>query len=866
MKTGKSRLRKLGVGVFASLMLGVAANAGVISAGYYDSFGAKADNSLMAWGFDGGNHGINLLTQSVAVANAQLGLGSTNGMVLMNGEYVVVAPKQSGTAMTWVDAVGSDGHGFGIQSDGSLWGWGYDGTPTATYLSGGAVNDLNNYHFEQAGLLGMGAPLCQTISRVSTNPVIICVTNVPSDPSETYVVVSLSMVGIYTSTVMNGLTTDQPAQVGSNLTWRQVAAGDIFSLGLQADGSIWSWGTETMRQEDLYDTNVPPGITGHVFYANGQLGQGDMLVTTTNVGRSDAVQLLMQFYTNISGTYTLYFAATNTWDIPAVTNVSQYLAALNTPTKIMAPTSMVCVSAGSDHSVAVGSDGSLWTWGVNQRRYTVSGTNWGSYGYATGCVLGLGDITLAATNRPTQIGTETTWASVSAGMNDRFTLAIKKDGSLWGWGDNRATYTFDLINGSNVFRAYALGCLGLGSNVLFANTPTQVGTDKDWAMVSAGNWFSVGLKSDGSLYAWGYNGGGNLGIGRVAPYVAEPTRIGTDNDWIFVSAGYDHSLALKSDGSLWGWGNNSFAALGDQAGNALEPVKIGDGYGASLPVIAAMQNGGGDYDGDHCTDFVFYDASTGNWAARLSQMGYVLLPLGNILGGPGYRLVTADFDGDGLTDPAVYQESSGNWQVLLSNSGWALNTTVFGGSGYMAVPADFDGDGKADFAVYNKTTGDWHIRLSEVDLTIVKNLGAGCVPVPMDYDGDHKADLAVYQAATGNWQVMMSRYGDAIANISFGGNNYAAVPMDYDGDGLADAAIYEKSTGVWVIMLSRYGWMIYDSAIYGWGLGGTGYVATPADYDGDGLADPTVFDMTDGQWTIMLSHYSYMFWTSSWTW
>ena len=98
------------------------------------------------------------------------------------------------------------------------------------------------------------------------------------------------------------------------------------------------------------------------------------------------------------------------------------------------------------------------------------------------------------------------------------------------------------------------GQLGTGGNSHLS--PTQVGRDSDWTTVTAGWWHSAALKSDGSLWTWGENSYGALGTGGTAskPY---PTRILPGTVWTAVSAGAGHTVALKADGSLWAWGANA---------------------------------------------------------------------------------------------------------------------------------------------------------------------------------------------------------------------------------------------------------------------------------------------------------------------
>jgi hypothetical protein len=92
-------------------------------------------------------------------------------------------------------------------------------------------------------------------------------------------------------------------------------------------------------------------------------------------------------------------------------------------------------------------------------------------------------------------------------------------------------------------------------------SPVQVGTDDNWVSISATTGFTHGIKSDGTLWAWGKNEDGQLGDGSAITRY-EPVQIGTDNKWISVSGGSDHVLGLKSDGTLWSWGKNFYGAVG----------------------------------------------------------------------------------------------------------------------------------------------------------------------------------------------------------------------------------------------------------------------------------------------------------------
>lgn len=178
------------------------------------------------------------------------------------------------------------------------------------------------------------------------------------------------------------------------------------------------------------------------------------------------------------------------------------------------------------------------------------------------------------------------WQSVSGGQSH--TLAIRNDGTLWGWGYNQ------------------YGSVGDNTTVT-RNVPKQIGTDNKWVKVSTGRYASFGLKSDGTLWSWGSNGG-NLGLGGYGE-VHTPTQVGTATNWRDVDAGGLHTLALKTDGTLWTWGFNEHGQLGNnttvntnvpaQIGTATDWVRIsgGDHHSLAIKSNGTLWAWGWNYDG-----------------------------------------------------------------------------------------------------------------------------------------------------------------------------------------------------------------------------------------------------------------------------
>jgi alpha-tubulin suppressor-like RCC1 family protein len=176
------------------------------------------------------------------------------------------------------------------------------------------------------------------------------------------------------------------------------------------------------------------------------------------------------------------------------------------------------VSCGSDHTVAIKQNGSLWGCGIT----APSGTG-GFY------------------NVFTRVGTDTNWATVSAGNN--FSVAVKTNGTFWAWGFNES------------------GQLADGTTTT-SQTPKQVGLLTNWLQVSAGKTgFAAGVKTDGTLWTWGNNESGQLGLGDTTNRLTH-RQVGTSTSWKTVCAGGAHIIALRIDGSIYACGSNISGQLG----------------------------------------------------------------------------------------------------------------------------------------------------------------------------------------------------------------------------------------------------------------------------------------------------------------
>ena len=245
------------------------------------------------------------------------------------------------------------------------------------------------------------------------------------------------------------------------------------------------------------------------------------------------------------------------------------------------------IGLGGVHVTALKPDGTLWGWGDSQ-----------------GGQLGN---TYPQNANPLQISTDTDWDKLFVSYANR-TFAIKSNGTLWGIGSNSSG-----ILGVNSTTTYytSFQQIGTASNWLKVDSgsqatlalrtdgtlwgwgrtdayqlagglccgnqlaPIQLGTDTDWVDAQIDSGTGIALKSNGTIWGWGFNGGTKL-LGQFSNYENYAIQLNTHTDWVKFSLGGSHLLALKTDGSLWGWGSNTYKQLTDTYGNnSWFPVQIG---------------------------------------------------------------------------------------------------------------------------------------------------------------------------------------------------------------------------------------------------------------------------------------------------
>ena len=543
-----------------------------IAASDRHSLAIQSNGTLWVWG--GNSYG-------------QLGLGDLNRRS---------SPVQVGTLSNWSKIAAGTGHALAIQSDSNLWIWGVSSVASAKFqfqytYDKISTSDSNayarNYNFKNIHQsTDIDIPLIDQAFQFND-----------------FDTGRFHFVGIRTDGTAWSLGNNSFGQLGFDNPFKKIVTGSEFSLALQSDGTLWSWGKNDQGQLGLntstgFSFSVPNQI-GTLLWKEISGGQAHSLIIQSNgtlwsmgdgvFGRlgnnltspfSSPVQVgALSVWTKItaSRTHSLAIQSNGTlwaWGynfygqlgLSDITDRSSpvQVGSLSNWSKLNDP------STQAFHSLAIQSNGTLWSWG------------WNGYGQ-----LGLSDITNRST--PVQVGIESYWSQVTTGF--RHTLALQSNGTIWSCGNG------------------FFGALGL-SDQTDRSSFTQIGTLSNWSQVACGYYYSLALQSNGTLWAWGNNSYGQLGTSNIINY-SSPVQIGSLSNWSQPSPGGFHGLAIQNNKILFSWGLNASGQLGTgNVVNTSSPVQ------ANQPVtnISLLTQIGteSNWNQVHCGDFSTLLINTSN--------------------------------------------------------------------------------------------------------------------------------------------------------------------------------------------------------------------------------------------------------------
>lgn len=544
-----------------------------VAAGKYHSLAISPDGSVWSWGSN---------------IDGQLG----------DGSYTNKNTPMKVPGLTGVIAIAAgEAHSLALKSDGTVWAWGKN---TYGQLGNGANNASSNIPVQVRNVSQIKA-----IAAGYSHSMALSTTGV----LWTWGSNEFGQLGDGT-TVANRNT---PIRVFTLTSVVNIGAGANHSLATQMIGNVWAWGlnssgqlgdgtkinrnrpVQTIGSSETGGLNNIKSVSGGMSYSVALDSYGHIYNWGSNsygaLGSGTAVagRVAPEFFRTIAGI--TYSACGAFHTLALVDNKFLYTWGNNRsgqcgigskrpwapPTLVFSSVESIAItplSADAMHSLYVNiQDGSVWAFGSNTYGQLGDGTQTDRLTPVR--VQGLTDVKEAATDEYSSFvlksdGTVWAWGENSAGQlgdgtlerkltpvmifnnaksiaaGEHFTLVIDNNGDVWSWGYNPC------------------GQLGDGTTVQ-RNVPAKILGLSNIVAVSAGEWNGMALQSDGSVWIWGGNKYGIMAEGNIDnPYIPHPpTKIQGLNNIVAISMGYFHAMALKSDGTIWTWGDNGFGELGN---------------------------------------------------------------------------------------------------------------------------------------------------------------------------------------------------------------------------------------------------------------------------------------------------------------
>ena len=429
------------------------------------------------------------------------------------------------------------------------------------------------------------------------------------------------------------------ASLGSPAAGPAVATGAWHSLALHADGTLRSWGDDSAGALGI----GRPLVTAAPVAVNGLTG-----VVAVAAGGNHSVAL------KSDGTV-WGWGSNEAGELGDGTTTARSL-----PVQAIGLAGVVQIAAGRSHIVARTSDGRVWTWGSNY-------------------VGELGALT-DARSTPAPVSAMSGVVEIAAGASH--TLARKSDGTVWAWGEND------------------YGQLGDGAPTepyTGRFEPVRVVGLADVVQISAGGRHTLARKSDGTVWAWGDNSGGQVGDGTTI-LRASPVQVSGLGGVVEVSAGYFYNLARKGDGTIWAWGAGGYGQLGDGLyEDRLTPIRLGELSGVTQMAAGFLHSVAVREDGGLWAWGANGNGQLGDGTTVTHQTPFQVPGLGGLQAAAvgGFHTVALRRDGTVLTwgDNSLGQLGNGAYTFRAAPVvvGGLSNVAAIAGSGYHSLALTADG-------------------------------------------------------------------------------------------------------------------------------------------------------------------------------